>query len=154
MSHILAVRLAIVLVVDATSPGAALRNSFGYDAWNRLSAIYEVGPDDVDSNGELTNWQWAWQGLDCLERFEYDALGRRVRTAFKPGTSEAKTTEHVYGTGAAVVEEYEEIGTTGTQSLGRWFIHGESCPPLPFLLGRRRTRCACASDSSSIQPLR
>jgi len=51
------------------------RHFFTYDAWNRLAAIYEVDPEDVDSNGEVIGGESAWLALECLERFAYDALG-------------------------------------------------------------------------------
>ncbi|MCB9866886.1 MAG: RHS repeat protein, partial [Phycisphaerales bacterium] len=100
---------------------------FTYDAWNRLAGIYATGTLYVDDYGDLTG-----TAGDCIEWFEYDALGRRVRTELHPGTEAAATTEHVYGTGAAVLEEY--IGTTGAQTLARWFIHGESFPDPLYMI--------------------
>ncbi len=103
------------------------RHYFIYDAWNRLAAIHGAGTLAVGTNGLP-----GLDGLDglpgaCLERFEYDALGRRVRTAVWPDTDDARITEHVYGTGAAVLEEYD-IDSNGVATLARWFVHGETFP--------------------------
>ena len=93
-----------------------------YDPWNRLAAIYKRGTLGVYSTGN-------WHGTPdiCTVRFRYDALGRKVLTETWPETPSAATTEHVYGTGPAALEEYD-VASNGTATLARWFIHGESFP--------------------------
>ncbi len=101
------------------------RHYFIYDAWNRLAAIHGAGTLAVATNG--------LPGLDglpgaCIERFEYDALGRRVRTNTWPDTDDARITEHVYGTGAAVLEEYD-IDSNGAATLVRCTVSSSLLPP-------------------------
>lgn len=106
---------------------------FTYDPWNRLATIHEPGTLAI-VDGELVG-----QPGDCIERFQYDALGRRVITWLAPDTEDEVITHHVYGTGAAVLEEYEYVPTGDPQQpldggLARWFIHGESFPDPLYLI--------------------
>ncbi len=100
-----------------------------YDAWNRVVSIHGRGDLSVDEDGHLVG-----DPGPSERQYEYDALGRRVRTIEHPtvpggaaGAGEPKTTRHVYGTGAAVLAEYDEADD-GSLTLGRWFVHGESFP--------------------------
>ena len=54
-----------------------------------MVAIDQVGTLDVDSNGEL-----AGSPGPAIARYEYDALGRRVRSVDRPGSPVEKTTRH------------------------------------------------------------
>ncbi|MEW6254285.1 MAG: hypothetical protein AB1716_26840, partial [Planctomycetota bacterium] len=112
------------------------RQFYTYDVFNRLASVAQPGTLDIGSTGLLEGEP----GLKIVE-FEYDALGRRVRTQRWPDTPGElgwkSTTEHVYGSGADVLEEYdittnaagEEVAT-----LARWYIHGDSFPdPLALI---------------------
>ena len=92
-----------------------------YDAWNRLAAMHQPGTLMVGTNG--------LEGVPgaCSMRFAYDALGRRVLSIEWPDSTMEQSTRHVYGGGAEVLAEYD-VGSNGTETLERWFVHGESFP--------------------------
>lgn len=94
---------------------------YTYDAFNRLVRIHEPGTVQIGSNGpEGTAGK-------AVTEFQYDALGRKVRTIHRPGEAGRQVIEHVYGSGAEVLAEYDvTANTSGT--LLRWFIHGQSFP--------------------------
>ncbi|HUU84928.1 MAG TPA: RHS repeat-associated core domain-containing protein [Phycisphaerae bacterium] len=98
-----------------------------YDAWNRLVQIHEPGNLAVDTNGQLTG-----EPGEAILRYEYDALGRRVRTIEWAGSTLPKATRHVYGGGPEVLVEYgegDDVGTSGPAlTVERWFLHGEAFP--------------------------
>ncbi len=105
---------------------------YEYDAWNRLVAISDAGTLSVDAGGELVGIPG-----DQIVRFEYDALGRRIRTHWIPSaTTAGKIQRHLYGGGAETLVEYdvtENINTNGqsvpiSQDAKCWFVHGESFP--------------------------
>ncbi|MCK4659888.1 MAG: hypothetical protein KAV82_10245, partial [Phycisphaerae bacterium] len=98
-----------------------------YDAWNRLVKIHEPGTLAVGTNGVLCGMPGA-----VVADYEYDALGRRVRTldcgaGILLTHPEGKSTSHVYGGGPEVLAEYDAT-TSGVETLERWFVHGQSFP--------------------------
>lgn len=94
---------------------------YTYDAFNRLVRVHEPGSLSVGTSG--------LQGTAgrAIVEFAYDALGRKIRTTLRPGTAASYTTEHVYGSGAEVLAEYD-VTQSAAGTLLRWFIHGEMFP--------------------------